>query len=163
MSGVVGTWWYSPVEASSFCSSAVMDSFKRAITYSFGSICFGSLVVAILSAINSLLRRAQRRCGLLYCVIACIMQCIENLMKYLNKWAFVYVGLYGYDYKTAGKNVMGLFNDRGWSTVISHSLVQKAMFTVALCIGLVTGLVAAVAASMLELIYDGADPTAVTG
>jgi len=157
VSGTIGTWWYSPSEASSCCSSAVMDSFKRATTYSFGSICFGSLIVAILNAINSMLRRAQRdrRCVLFYCVIRCIMLYVQRLVEYFNKWAFVYVGLYGYDYMTAGKNVMTLFKSRGWSTVIAHSLVQKAMFMISLCIGLVTGLIVALASSLVEEVAVG--------
>lgn len=157
VSGTVGTWWYSPVEARSCCSSAVMDSFKRATSYSFGSICFGSLIVAILNVINNMLRRAQRngRCGLLWCVIRCIMVYIERLVEYFNKWAFVYVGLYGYDYMTAGKNVMTLFKSRGWSTVIAHSLVQKAMGMIALCIALVTGLIIALASSLVQEVEMG--------
>ncbi len=152
VSGTVGTWWFSPVEASSFCSSAVLDSFMRAVTYSFGSICFGSLIVAILNVLVHYMRRLrrQRGCILLFCVIQCILTYLERLAEYFNKWAFVYVGLYGYDYMTAGKNVMRLFKSRGWSSVISHSLVQKAMFMVAMCVALVTGLVVALVGGFFE-------------
>ena len=44
VAGTVGTWWFSPHEASSCCSSAVRDSWVRSVTTSFGSICFGSLI-----------------------------------------------------------------------------------------------------------------------
>lgn len=105
VSGTVGTWWFAPLEASSFCSSAVADSFKRATSYSFGSICCGSLLVAILNVIIDSLKRSRtnRNCILLSCVITCILQLLERLAEYFNKWAFVYVGLYGYDYMTAGE------------------------------------------------------------
>lgn len=33
----VGTWWFVPTEATSYCSSAVRDSYARSITTSFGS------------------------------------------------------------------------------------------------------------------------------
>ena len=92
---------------------------------------------------------------LFYCVIRCIMLYVQRLVEYFNKWAFVYVGLYGYDYMTAGKNVMTLFKSRGWSTVIAHSLVQKAMFMISLCIGLVTGLIVALASSLVEEVAVG--------
>lgn len=36
VSGVVGTWWFSPAEAGSFCSAAVSESYVRATTYSLG-------------------------------------------------------------------------------------------------------------------------------
>ena len=105
VSGTVGTWWFAPIEASSFCSSAVVDSFKRATTYSFGSICFGSLLVAILNVVIDAVKRLRRNrgCVLLSCVLTCLLSFLERLAEYFNKWAFVYVGLYGYDYMTAGK------------------------------------------------------------
>ena len=60
-------------------------------------------------------------------------------MEYFNKWAFVYVGLYGYDYRTAGKNVFNLFKSRGWTSILSHNLVQRCLWLISICIGLITG------------------------
>lgn len=143
VSGTVGTWWFAPIEASSFCSSAVVDSFKRATTYSFGSICFGSLLVAILNVMFDSVKRSRRNqgCVLLFCVLTCLLSLLERLVEYFNKWAFVYVGLYGYDYMTAGKNVASLFRARGWSSIITDRLVNRSLMAVAICIGLITGLI----------------------
>jgi len=41
ISGVVGTWWFAPQDCISVWSPAIMDSFSRSTTYSFGSICMG--------------------------------------------------------------------------------------------------------------------------
>jgi hypothetical protein len=140
VSGTVGTWWFTPHTANSCCSSAVTDSFKRAVTYSLGSICFGSLIVAILELINDMLRRIQRnqRCGLCFCIIQCLLSYIERLVEYFNKWAFIYVGLYGYDYIEAGKNVCNLFKARGWTTIISDNLVIRCLSMMAWSVGLLT-------------------------
>jgi hypothetical protein len=153
VSGTVGTWWFSPLEASSFCSSAVVDSFKRATTYSFGSICCGSLLVAILNIIIDTLRRSRRNrsCILLFCVITCLLEILERLAEYFNKWAFVYVGLYGYDYMTAGKNVVTLFKARGFSSIISDRLVHRALMTVAFFISLVTGMIITLIWNLFEI------------
>jgi len=153
ISGTVGTWWFSPLEASSFCSSAVVDSFKRATTYSFGSICCGSLLVAILNIIIDTLRRSRRNrsCILLFCVITCLLEILERLAEYFNKWAFVYVGLYGYDYMTAGKNVVTLFKARGFSSIISDRLVHRALMTVAFFISLVTGMIITLIWNLFEI------------
>ena len=80
VSGVVGTWWFSPIEAGSFCSTAVSASFIRSTTYSLGSICFGSLIVAILHMLRNSLRRAQsdRNGGFLRCIALCILTYIER-------------------------------------------------------------------------------------
>jgi Plasma-membrane choline transporter. len=97
VSGAVGTWWFTPVDASSFCSGAVTGSIRRATTYSFGSICFGSLVVTVLNVVNdSLIRlRQSKHSLLLYCVVQCLLEILERIAEYFNKWAMIYVGLYG--------------------------------------------------------------------
>lgn len=88
-SGTVGTWWMVPEEANGCCSQAVRDSYYRSMTTSFGSICLGSLIVAILQAIKETLHHArEEHGGVLACCAECIIGCIENLMEYFNKWAF---------------------------------------------------------------------------
>jgi len=145
--GVVGTWWFQPNEANSACSAALRDSFVRATTFSFGSICFGSLLVAIVQALRQLnhMTRDDENCDILNCIIDCILGCLESIIEYLNKWAYVYVGLYGYSYLEAGKNVMALFEHRGWTTIITDDLVDNVLLMVSVCIGLVTGLVGIIA------------------
>mmetsp|Transcript_7212 Transcript_7212/g.16923 ORF Transcript_7212/g.16923 Transcript_7212/m.16923 type:complete len:384 (+) Transcript_7212:95-1246(+) len=94
ISGVVGTWWIAPQD-NGFCSGAVCGSFVRTVTTSFGSICFGSLLVAIIRALESLARSAQENgdAGILACIAECILSCLAGLVEYFNKWAFVYVGV----------------------------------------------------------------------
>jgi len=72
--GVVGTWWFVPDEASSCCSRALGDSFFRATTYSFGSICFGSLLVAIIQALRALEHYTRDNEDLSF--VRCIVQCL---------------------------------------------------------------------------------------
>jgi len=48
--------------------------------------------------------------------------------------------LLGYDFLSAGKNVVTLFRARGWSSIISNNLVHRALMTVATFISLATGL-----------------------
>lgn len=141
--GVIGTWWFVPEEASSFCSSAITDSLTRATTYSFGSICFGSLLVALVQALRQLHRQLhdRRDFQILVCVVQCILACIEDIIEYLNKWAYVYVGLYGYSYLDAGKNVLQLFQNKGWTVIITDDLCDNALGLVSFAIGLITGVV----------------------
>eukprot|EP00804_Cyclotella_cryptica_P030708 CCRYP_009124-RB/>CCRYP_009124-RB protein AED:0.05 eAED:0.05 QI:233/1/1/1/1/1/4/588/512 len=139
VSGVVGTFWFDPTEASSFCSSAVGHSFIRSTTYSLGSICFGSLIVALLHMLHKSLHRAQRTGGILRCIVHCILAYIEALVQYFNKWAYIYVGLYGYSYIDAGKRVANLFKTRGWQTIIADNLVNRLLGIISLTIGLLTG------------------------
>jgi len=140
VAGTVGTWWFAPEEAGC-CSSAIIGSFIRATTTSFGSICFGSLIVAIIQALRQLANqaRAEGDAGILACIAECILACIQGIVEYFNKWAYVYVGLYGYSYIEAGKNVFTLFQNRGWDAIIADDLVGNALFLVSMCVGLLTG------------------------
>ena len=65
-----------------------------------------------------------------------------NFLSYLEhyfRWAFVYVGVYGYGYCEAGKSVMQLFKDRGWEAVIADDLVGMVLFMMSLIVGGITG------------------------
>ena len=60
-----------------------------------------------------------------------------SILEYFNQWAFVYVGLYGYGYLEAGKNVFTLFKNRGWSAIVADDLVGNVFFFLSLCVGLI--------------------------
>jgi hypothetical protein len=156
LAGTVGTWWFSPHEASSCCSVALTDSWMRSMTYSFGSICLGSLIVAILEVIKTYVRSAarQNRNGIMRCIAQCLLVWIERLAEYFNKWAFVYVGLYGYSYMEAGKNVFALFRDRGWTVLISDALVERMLFMMCFLVGIVN----AVLVLIVSLLVDHSEP-----
>lgn len=62
-------------------------------------------------------------------------------MEYFNKWAFIYVGLYGYSYLEAGKNVITLFKNRGWDAIIADDLIGNVLFLVSIIVGGLTGVV----------------------
>lgn len=140
VAGVVGSWWFKP-DHNGCCSCAIFGSFLRTMTTSFGSICFGSLLVAIIQALRQLAEQARQNDELgqmLACCIDCILSCIQAVVEYFNKWAFVYVGVYGYGYCEAGKSVIQLFKDRGWEAVIADDLVGMVLFFLSLLVGLVT-------------------------
>ena len=75
-------------------------------------------------------------------------------MAYFNKWAFIYVGLYGYDYLDSGRKVVNLFRDRGWTTIISDRLVVRALFLVSFVIGALTGCLGVALAGLTNWMSD---------
>mmetsp|Transcript_17126 Transcript_17126/g.24206 ORF Transcript_17126/g.24206 Transcript_17126/m.24206 type:complete len:533 (+) Transcript_17126:22-1620(+) len=151
VSGTVGTWWWQPESASSCCSSAVRDSFFRSITYSFGSICLGSLLVAIIKALKQMVHRARESDdGILRCLAECILGCIESILEYFNEWAYVYVALYGYSFVDAAKNVINLFQERGWTTIITDGMIGTVLTMISLGVGILTGIFAVMISSILQ-------------
>ncbi|TDH69170.1 hypothetical protein CCR75_005874 [Bremia lactucae] len=139
--GVIATWWYHPNG-----TKATTGALYRSITTSFGSICFGSLLVAVLQALRTMAEMAKRRArgnnesGLacFACIAECILSCLAGVMEYINHWAYVYVGVYGHTFRTSGKAVMDLFRTRGWTAVINDDLTSSALSFGAMGVGIVT-------------------------
>lgn len=77
---------YAPDECGC-CSSAVNSSFIRTMTTSFGSICFGSFLVAILQALRALANSARENgdAQIFACIAECILACLASILEYFNK------------------------------------------------------------------------------
>lgn len=167
VAGSVGTFWFAPDEAVGCCSPAMGASLYRSVTYSFGSICLGSLIVAIIQAIRALLRQAEHQarnnqdnCGaILLCLIECLLSMVESAAEYFNQWAFIYVGLYGYSYMEAGHNVITLFRERGWTSIITDNLTGRVLGMMSFAIGLGTGLLAALVAIVSGMFVSSGSTT----
>jgi hypothetical protein len=152
VAGTVGTWWFSPAEATSCCSQGIRGSYLRSITTSFGSICLGSLIVAIIQAVKEMLHSMRDgNDSMMMCLAECLLGCIESLVEYFNQWAFVYVGVYGYSFMEAGMNVIQLFKSRGWTAIIADNLVDTVLLMVSLAVGILTGIVGVIVGAMVNL------------
>ena len=155
-SGAVGTWCFVPEEASGCCSSAVISSFVRSMTYSFGSICFGSLLEALVTALRVLAENARDQsredndgcASILYCILECILSLLEDIIEYFNQWAYVLIGIYGYNYLESGRRVMELFRARGWTAIITNDLVGYVLSFTSVVVGILTGLCAVIIESL---------------
>jgi hypothetical protein len=67
----------------------------------------------------------------------------------------VYVGLYGYSYLEAGRNVITLFQNKGWTTIITDDLAQNVLLMMSVGIGLVSGLIGLIVAAIDKDIFAG--------
>lgn len=126
----------------SFLRKIIATFLCSSCTSSLGSICFGSLLVAFIQALRTLANSAQNDSegnNCLVCIAQCILSILESILEYFNKWAFIYVGLYGYGYIEAGRNVMQLFQNRGWEAIIADDLVSNCLALSSLLVAGLTG------------------------
>ena len=73
------------------------------MTYSFGSISFGSLIVSFIQFIQQLASvgraAAQQEGDQIFAIIFCVLQClaglISGLVQYFNHYAYTQIALYG--------------------------------------------------------------------
>ena len=114
--GTVATWYFAGPLA--MPSNPSLASAKRALTTSFGSICLGSLIVALLKLIHAIVRSAARnRNGFIACIALCLIGCIERLMEWFNVYAFCHVAIYGCSFVEAAKRTWEMLK-QSWCIVL---------------------------------------------
>lgn len=151
-SGTVASWWFQPQ-----APSPTTDAFKRAVTTSFGSICFGSLIVAVLKAIETMLRQAAENARqsdnaaavCIICIARCCLDCITSLIEYFNVYAYTHVAVYGEDYITAAKSTFALIKSNGFTLIINDNIIGMVLSLGILLGGLATAVVSALVASVI--------------
>ncbi|CAK4120889.1 unnamed protein product [Aphanomyces euteiches] len=147
VSGTVASW---KVNANS--PLITLSAWLRAMTYNLGSICLGSLVVAILEAIQTILSSIARLFSAsgnccVACIagcLACCIGCIRSMVEMFNRFAYAYVGIHGYGFVKAGSRVSQLFNSKGWTGVVNDDLTQKVFWLGNLVVGGLTCFIAVV-------------------
>ena len=148
-SGTVSMWYFL---YPSHCSNhTVYKSLKRSITTSFGSVCFGSLIIGIvqcmrmiINAFRSILRERKNSNVCIECIthcIACSLQCVEGIIDYVNNYAFVRVSIYGMSYCHAARQTFELFASRGFEVVINDDLTHSVLMLSCLLCSALTGLI----------------------
>lgn len=140
VAGTVGTWW---VSGGARASSAVGAHFRRAATLSFGSICLGSLLVAIVQTARSGLLAAHRanqqtaQSNAVAAMLGCLLALVDRALSVFNRYALVYVALYGLDFMSAGAATTELFKARGISALVNDTLVEGVLTLGSVVVGLV--------------------------
>jgi hypothetical protein len=129
---------------------------KRAMTYSFGSICFGSLIVAVIQTVRFLLRAATDRQSIAGAIADCILGMIEGLVEYFNYYAYTQIAIYGKSYVQAAKDTWHLVKTRGVDAIVNDDLVGTCLGIFTLVIGLTSGLVVYLISSLIySKLFEG--------
>ncbi|KAI8354701.1 plasma-membrane choline transporter-domain-containing protein [Mortierella sp. GBAus27b] len=125
--GVYATYYFMKGSPQGMSASPTLASLKRSCTTSLGSICFGSLIIAIIQTLKLLANIARGESdgilAFLACLIECILGCIEGLVEYINKYAFAQVATYGKPYIRAAKDTWSILKDRGVEQIINDNLI----------------------------------------
>ena len=107
ISGVYGAWYFAPTNPP---KGATRGAAKRALTYSFGSISLGSLLVAIINMVRQACSIAQQNAGggnmgtqCAFCILQCVLGLLDWAVQFINRYAFSYMALYGKGYIASAK------------------------------------------------------------
>ncbi|CAG8971263.1 hypothetical protein HYALB_00001429 [Hymenoscyphus albidus] len=135
ISGVYGSWYFCAQKPEGFPKGATRGAFKRAMTYSFGSISFGSLLVAIIQLLRqacSIARQNEAAQGnimgtIFFCILGCFISLLEWAIQFINEYAFSYIALYGKAYMPAAKTTWHMMKDRGIDALVNECLINPVL------------------------------------
>ncbi|CAE7380174.1 unnamed protein product [Symbiodinium sp. CCMP2592] len=126
-SGVFSRWYFEEGE------SPLVSSLSVATVTSFGSICFGTLIVAAIQVVETVVRSVRRQAAedgnMVGCVIGLIMEsiiaCIGDLMEYFSQWVFVMCAIRGGSFCDSARGTCALFSCAGMKAIIGDLLIDR--------------------------------------
>ncbi|KAI5302718.1 putative choline transporter, neither null mutation nor overexpression affects choline transport [Ascosphaera pollenicola] len=144
--GVYGSWYFFAGKPSGFPAHATRGALRRATTYSFGSVSFGSLVLALINMLRQLCSIAQDSAKendniiayIFACILGCIVSMLQAMVEFFNRYAYAHIALYGKSYLNAASDTQRMLNDRGFDAVANDCLVgpvisMGAIFVAYIC------------------------------
>ncbi|KAG0325398.1 putative choline transporter, neither null mutation nor overexpression affects choline transport [Podila humilis] len=120
--------------------SPTMSSLKRACTTSFGTICFGGLIYAIVQTIKKILdflRGDGSHC--LACFFECCFHWINEGLAYINPLVYCEVAIYGTPFLDSAKDAYKIVKDRGMDEVHNRVIISTVWSIGAFFGALITG------------------------
>ncbi|KAK3325918.1 plasma-membrane choline transporter-domain-containing protein [Apodospora peruviana] len=132
ISGVYGSWYFN---SQNYPTKVTRGALRRALTYSFGSISLGSLVVALINFLRQLCSIAQQQSAqngdilatILWCIVGCLIGILDWAVQFINRYAFSHIALYGKAYIPAAKDTWRMIKDRGIDALINECLIGPVL------------------------------------
>jgi len=133
--GAFGSWYYggSPNSCASFC---------RASTSHFGSICFGSLLVAMIETAHDVLHVLQKKGWFpswLLCCLDRMCNAVQSAFEYINMYGFVQVAVNDESFISASKRAISFLKYKGLTALINDSIVGRMAWLGAAAGGMLSG------------------------
>ncbi|TVY71175.1 Protein pns1 [Lachnellula suecica] len=135
ISGVYGSWYFCAQKPGGFPKAATRGAFKRSMTNSFGSISFGSLLVAIIQCLRQACSIAQQNEAaqgnivgqIMFCILGCFISLLDWAIQFINEYAFSYIALYGKAYIPAAKATWNMMKTRGVDALVNECLINPVL------------------------------------
>lgn len=170
IAGVYGSWYFFVNSPRGMPAHATRGAFRRATTYSFGSISFGSLIIAIINCLRQACSVAQRHeasegnmlGSIAFCILGCFISLLDWLVQFFNRYAFCHIALYGKAYIPSAKDTWAMMKDRGVDALVTDCLIGPVITMGSMFVSYVCALLAYLYLQFTNPAYNtGGDFTAV--
>ncbi|CAG8543284.1 9374_t:CDS:10 [Paraglomus occultum] len=108
--------------------SPTQIALSHALTTSFGTVCFGGLILSSVQALAYITRFLKKKLkGKLNPIFYCIyifMQCLDGVVDSINNYSIVYVGIFGMSFCSAALEATKIFR-RNLITGLKTGLITK--------------------------------------
>jgi hypothetical protein len=124
--GVMATFYFVTGSGHTV-KNPTLASAKRTLTYSFGSVAFGSLLVALIQTLRAVLKSSTNKRGLAGALADCFLSIIEGIAEYFNYYAYIYVAIYGTSYLDSAHTTWVMIKSRGIEAIINDNLISTCV------------------------------------
>lgn len=131
---VTASTFYFSSTRSKVGEGQLKTAFRWAWVHNFGSIAFGSLIIAIIFTIRMLVyyvcKKAEAASGeskvvkCVTCMVQCFLKCLEEIMEYINKAAYAYMAISGEGFCKAALHGLLLQMSHGATFGFANLLAQ---------------------------------------
>lgn len=129
--------WYFTRNKMLIGSWTVLFSFWEVLYYHSGTCAFGSLLVAIIQLIRSIIAKAQKKAKeadskvaqAILCCCQCFFWCLECCLKFINKNAYIQTAIFSTSFCTSCRESFGLIF-RNMARIGAVSYVSAAVLIV---------------------------------
>jgi len=148
LAGVFSEWYWT-MNKKKLVSCSLGSAMWNATVYHLGTIAFGSLIIAIIRMIKTILEYVEKKCKrfnndltrCLLCACKCCLWCLEKFMRFINRNAYIMCAVKSSNFCKSAKDAFNLLMRNLVRVVVLDGVVDFLLFLGKLVIVLITGAV----------------------
>lgn len=123
--------WYFLTGTEYFPEHPVWDSFRRAMSTSFGSASVAGFLLAIVRFFRALIDSIDSRDSCILCIFKCIALCVLNCLDYLiswmNRFGLIYCAVFGVPFKEGCRRYAELTSKRFVNLIMRSCVIDNSL------------------------------------
>jgi len=155
LAGVFAQWYWTMNKKTDIPNCTLGTAMYNATVFHLGTIAFGSLLIAIIRMIRTILEYVERKCrkytnDLTKCLLTCCkccLWCLEKFMRFLNRNAYIVCAIKNTNFCKSAKEAFNLLMRNLVRVVVLDSVVDFLLFLGKIVIVMATGVVSYLAFS----------------